>query len=68
MCFPELESKGRGGHNRKEYALTLDMAKEMCMVERNEKGRLMDEFRSLGLSKIGYTLGNEPLNLNAAPD
>ena len=33
------EAKGRGGHNRKEYHLTLDTAKELAMVERNEKGR-----------------------------
>lgn len=31
---------GRGGDRRsKEYALTLDMAKELAMVERNEKGK-----------------------------
>lgn len=39
VCFPISESKGRGGRNRKEYALTLDMAKELAMVERNEKGK-----------------------------
>ncbi len=27
------------GGKRKEYALTLDMAKELSMVERNEKGK-----------------------------
>lgn len=32
--------KGRGGDRRsKEYHLTLDTAKELAMVERNEKGR-----------------------------
>ena len=30
---------GSGGHNAIEYHLTLDMAKELAMVERNDKGR-----------------------------
>ncbi|EFH9742664.1 phage antirepressor Ant [Escherichia coli] len=33
------QRKGRGGHNRKDYHLTLDTAKELAMVEHNEKGR-----------------------------
>lgn len=39
FCSPVLGSKGRGGHNRKEYVVTLDMAKELSMVERNAKGK-----------------------------
>ena len=42
VCSPDLVSKegqGRGGHNATEYRLTLDMAKELAMVENNERGR-----------------------------
>ena len=34
-----VAKKGRGGHNKTEYHVTLDMAKELAMVERNEQGR-----------------------------
>lgn len=33
------QKEGRGGHNIKEYAVSLDMAKELSMVENNERGR-----------------------------
>ncbi|WP_375692458.1 antA/AntB antirepressor family protein [Bartonella sp. AP4SXKL] len=36
---PNLASKGRGGHNRKDYHLTLSVAKELSMLENNKKGR-----------------------------
>ena len=38
VCSPVLASKGRGGHNATEYALTLDMAKHLSMVERTQRG------------------------------
>ena len=38
FCSPVLGSKGRGGHNITDYSLTLDMAKELSMVENNKIG------------------------------
>jgi hypothetical protein len=39
VCSPILGSEGRGGHNRLDYHLTIDMAKELAMVERNDRGK-----------------------------
>ena len=39
VCSPNLASDGRGGQNRIDYHLSLDMAKEISMVERNAKGK-----------------------------
>jgi phage anti-repressor protein len=38
IASPKSEAK-RGGHNRTDYHLTLDMAKELSMVENNDQGR-----------------------------
>lgn len=37
-------SESSGGRPSKEYFLTLDMAKELSMVERNEKGKLARQY------------------------
>ncbi|MGU9939418.1 antA/AntB antirepressor family protein [Empedobacter brevis] len=37
--FNKIIKNSKGGRPTKEYALTMDMAKELAMVERNEKGR-----------------------------
>ncbi|WP_455466412.1 antA/AntB antirepressor family protein [Bartonella sp. B39] len=39
MSFTQKRVKPKGGRPSMEYHLTLDMAKELSMVERNEKGR-----------------------------
>jgi anti-repressor protein len=39
ISFPQNGGKPQGGRPVKEYSLTLDMAKELSMVERNEKGK-----------------------------
>lgn len=38
-CRPKRVSKEQGGQNAIEHYFTLDMTKELAMVERNEKGR-----------------------------
>lgn len=35
---------GSGGHNKKDYIVTLDMAKELCMVSNTEKGRKVRKY------------------------
>lgn len=37
--FCSFLSESQGGRPAKEYAVCIDMAKELCMVERNEKGK-----------------------------
>lgn len=39
-CFPNLESeKQHGGQNKIDHALTIPMAKELCMLQRTDKGK-----------------------------
>ena len=38
-AFPQNGGKPQGGRPAKEYAISIDMAKELAMVERNDKGK-----------------------------
>ncbi|MQS97008.1 antA/AntB antirepressor family protein [Companilactobacillus halodurans] len=37
--FTPISGKSNGGRPRTEYAMTLDMAKEISMIQRNDKGK-----------------------------
>lgn len=39
VVFAETGENSRGGRPAKEYAISIDMAKELSMVERNEQGK-----------------------------
>ena len=43
-CFPNLGSGLNGGQNKQDHALTIPMAKELCMIQRSEKGKLARQY------------------------
>jgi anti-repressor protein len=42
--FNKIIEREKGGTTRIEYALTTDMAKELCMIENNEKGKVARQY------------------------
>ena len=38
-CSPNLGSEIHGGQNKVDYVMTIDMAKEICMIQRTERGK-----------------------------
>jgi phage anti-repressor protein len=57
VSFPEIRKRETGASYLTEYLLTIDVAKEICMMERNDKGRQIRRYfiecerRLLDLSK-----------------
>ena len=44
QVFHDFVKRDTGGSTRKEYALSIDMAKEIAMVEGNERGRQVRQY------------------------
>ena len=43
-CFPNLGSGCNGGQNTVDYQISVDMAKQICMIQRSEKGRIYRQY------------------------
>jgi len=43
-CFSNLGSGQQGGQNKIDHQLTIPMAKEICMLQRNEKGKMARQY------------------------
>ena len=53
-CYPNLGSENHGGQNMVDYNISVDMAKQICMIQRSEKGRQYREY-FLALEKAWNT-------------
>lgn len=42
--FPNLESGSNGGQNKVDYNISIDMAKEICMIQRSPEGKKVREY------------------------
>ena len=43
-CFPNLESEKHGGQNKVDYEITIDMAKQICMIQRTPEGKAIRQY------------------------
>jgi phage anti-repressor protein len=62
---PKLGRTPKGGRPAKDYALSIDMSKELGMIERNDKGRQIRRY-FLDMEKVAHQLSTNPLQLPEA--
>lgn len=43
-CYPNLGSENHGGQNMIDYQISVDMAKQICMIQRSEKGKMYRQY------------------------
>ena len=56
-----FEQNSKGGRPSKEYILTLDMAKELSMIERSEKGKLARQYFIACENKLKDVLSSQQI-------
>lgn len=66
-CYPNMGSENHGGQNMVDYQISVDMVKQICMIQRSEKGRLYRQY-FLDLEKAWntppFTKKGEHKNMN----
>lgn len=68
IVVSEIGKNPKGGRPSKEYHLSLDMAKELSMVERNEKGKQARQYfiDCERKAKAAHTLAAQPVDMTQA--